>query len=89
VQTFFDTSTRGAVEQMMHELQTAPPQWIVYQRQMKIMQGAEHLYNHSKPIAQQDLDTMILNKIASGQWTLVDKRDYLVGDGWYIIRTRP
>ena len=93
VQTFFDTSTRATIEQMMRELDTAPPQWIVYQRQLNIMKGAERLYNHGKPLAQRDLDTMIANKIASGQWTLVDQSNYLGeennGGGWFIIRTRP
>ena len=89
VQTWFDISTRSTIEHMMRELDTAPPQWIVYQRQLKILKGQEDLYNHGKPLAQRDLDTMIMLKLATGQWTLVDKKDYLKGDGWYIIRTRP
>ena len=97
VQTFFDTATRASVEHMMAELETQPPEWIVYQRQLNIMRGAERLYNHSKPIAQRDLDAMIMDKLTSGQWTLVDKSNYLepinpwesIGTGWYIIRTRP
>lgn len=89
VQTFFDTSTRTVIDRMMEELNTAPPQYIVYQRQMQIMTGAERLYNHGQPIAQRNLDALILAKIATGQWRLIEKRDYLDGDGWYIIRTRP
>ena len=92
VQTFFDTSTRATIEQLMAELNTAPPQWIVYQRQMLILGGAERLYNHGRPLAQRELDTLIRAKLASGQWTLVDKSDYLGGehgDGWFIIRTHP
>lgn len=91
VQTFFDTSTRATIEHLMAELNTAPPQWIVYQRQLNIMNGAERLYNHGRPLAQRDLDKMIADKLASGQWTLVDHSDYLghQGGGWFIIRTRP
>ena len=92
VQTFFDTSTRATIEQLMAELKTAPPEWIVYQRQLLILGGAERLYNHGQPLAQRDLDTLIQAKLASGQWTLVDRSDYLGGengDGWFIIRTRP
>ena len=74
---------------MMRELNTAPPQWIVYQRQTHILDGAERLYNHGQPLAQRDLDTMILQKIAAGEWKLVDKRNYLEGEGWYVIQTRP
>src|SRR5258707_14753256 len=100
VQTFFDTSTRSTITHLIDELDTAPPQWIVYQRQLKIMSGPERLYNHGQRLAQRDMDDMIMRKIATGQWQLVDKSNYLVadmvdennyqdGDGWLIIRTRP
>ncbi len=91
VQTFFDTSTRATIEKLMRELQADPPEWIVYQRQMNIMRGAERLYNHGQPLAQRDLDTLIANKLHSGDWVLVDQSDYLgsvEGSGWFIIHTR-
>jgi hypothetical protein len=88
VQTFFDTSTRASVEELIQELQTRPPQWIVYQRQLKFLALHEDLYNHGQRLAQRDLDELILQKIASGQWQLVENRHYLEGDGWLIVRTR-
>ena len=63
VQTFFDTSTRATIEQLMRELNATPPDWIVYQRQLNIMTGAERLYNHGRPLAQRDLDTLIQRKL--------------------------
>jgi len=89
VQTFFDTSTRPVIEQLIQELNTTPPQWIVYQRQLSMLEGAEALYNHGRPLAQRDLDTLIMHKLQSGQWKLIEKRDYLKGDGWWIIQTHP
>jgi hypothetical protein len=89
VQTYFDTSQRSTILQLMNELDTAPPQWILYQRQLKILEGAEKNYNHGQPLAHRDLDTMIMQKIATGQWRLVDKVNYLEGDGWLLIKTRP
>ena len=88
VQTFFDTSTRATIDQLAGRLATAPPQWIVYQRQLVGLAGSERLYNHGKPWPQRELDEMIMRKIASGDWVLVDKKMYLKGDGWFIIRTR-
>jgi hypothetical protein len=99
VQTFFDTSARSTITHLMDELDTAPPQWIVYQRQLKIMSGQEGVYTDGQSLAQRDMDDMIMRKIATGQWQLVDKSNYLVadminennyqqGDGWLIIRTR-
>jgi hypothetical protein len=89
VQTFFDTSTRPTIVTLIQELQTAPPQWIVYQRQLKILALHERIYNHGQPLAQRDLDELIMQKIATREWQLVDKKNYLEGDGWFVIRTRP
>jgi hypothetical protein len=100
VQTFFDTSARSTIIHLIDELDTAPPQWVVYQRQLKIMSGLEGVYSHGQSFAQRDMDNLIMRKIATGQWQLVGKSDYLVaqmideknyqeGDGWLIIRTRP
>lgn len=95
VQTFFDTSSRATVEQLIQELTQAPPTWIVYQRQLNIMVGSERLYNHNRPLAQRDLDRLIMQKLATGEWTLVDESSYLrpsywtnpKDTDWYIIRT--
>ncbi len=97
VQTFFDTSTRSTIIRLINEIDTAPPQWIVYQRQMKILSGAEFFYNHGRRLAHRDLDEMIMRKIATGKWQVVEKSNYLLvdrknyqdGDGWLLIRTRP
>ena len=97
VQTWFDLSTRSTIDRLMSELDTAPPHWIVYQRQLEILVVHERIFNHGQPLAQRDLDEMIMNKIATGQWQVVDKSDYLFtnkriyqeGDGWLLIRTRP
>jgi len=96
IQTYFDTTQRSVVEQMIRELKQDPPQWIIYQRQMLILAGAEGLYNHGQPLAQRDLDTLIMDKIKSGQWELVKmepdtSRDgwFLPGDGKYVVRTHP
>ena len=89
VQTMFDTSTSASIHHLEDELNRDPPQFIVYQRQLNILGGAERLYNHGQPLPQRDLDTLMMNKIATGKWRLVQKRQYLVGDGWYIMQTHP
>jgi hypothetical protein len=60
------------------------------------MTGQEKVYGHGQRLAQRDLDEMMMKKIATGQWQVVDKSRYLEGslnqyqegDGWLIIRTR-
>jgi hypothetical protein len=89
VQTWFDTFTPESVAILMQQLETAPPQWILYQRQLERLHAHEVEYNHGQPIAHRQLDELIMQKLSSGQWRLVDKQDYLQGDGWYLIQTRP
>jgi hypothetical protein len=99
VQTFFDISTRSTIEKMMAELRTDPPEWIAYQRELYSLRVHEEIFNHGQRLAQHDLDDLIMQRIASGQWQLIDKENYgqwqLVGkndatqtEGWYVIRTR-
>jgi hypothetical protein len=89
VQTFFDTSARSAVATMVDELRTNPPQWIVYHRQLLNLVVHEQAYNHGRPLPQRDLDDLIMQRMATGQWQLVDWKPSPAGEGWYIIRTRP
>jgi hypothetical protein len=89
VQTFFDTSAHSAVETMVDELRANPPQWIVYHRQLANLAVHEQAYNHGHPLAQRDLDDLIMQRMAAGQWQLIDWKPSPAGEGWYIIRTHP
>jgi hypothetical protein len=92
VQTFFDNTTKATIDHLTEELNTAPPDWIVYQRQLQILGNYEHYYNHDRPIGQRALDELIMQKLNSGQWKLVEYSRYLniyPGDGWYVIQTHP
>ena len=89
VQTFYDISARSAVATMVNELRTNPPQWIVYHRQLLNLAVHEQAYNHGQPLPQRDLDDLIMQRMATGQWQLVDWKPSPAGEGWYIIRTRP
>jgi hypothetical protein len=68
---------------------TNPPQWVAYQRQLGSLAVHEQAYNHGQPLPQRDLDDLIMQRIATGQWQLVDWKPSQAGEGWYIIRTRP
>jgi hypothetical protein len=97
VQTFFDTVTPSTIHQLMSELDTTPPKWIVYQRQTRWVHYTEVTFHGGHPIAQHALDDMIQHKILTGQWQVVERNQYLYvdkylydpDDGWYLIRTRP
>ncbi len=89
VQTFFDTAAQSTIEQLIGEIRADPPQWIVYQRQLGNLAVHEQVYNHGQPMAQRELDELIMQRLAAGQWQLVDWKPSQAGEGWYVIRTRP
>ena len=68
VQTFFDTSSKETIDGLMNELQSSPPQWIFYQRQLTTLRVHELAYNRGEPLEQRRLDETIERKLAD--WEL-------------------
>jgi len=92
VQTFFDTSSKETIQGLMQELETSPPQWIFYQRQIATLRLHELVYNHGHPLEQRHLDELIERKLADGSWRAVYTSDYgnsvMWDNQWILIRTR-
>jgi hypothetical protein len=92
VQTFFDTSSPATIDHLMVELNTAPPKWILYQRQLHTLSIHETIYNAGKPLEHRHLDELIMRNIENGKWQVTYASNY--GNGsvfdnhWYLIRTR-
>jgi hypothetical protein len=89
VQTWFDTATPATMQGLIDELETKPPQWILYQRQLKVLAAHELEYHHGQPMIHRKLDDLIVSRVTTGQWKVVDHRNYLKDDDWYLIQTRP
>ncbi len=92
VQTFFDISGKDTIDRLIAELQTAPPKWILYQRQLDNLALHERIYNHGSPLPQRYLDQMIEQKIAAGEWHVVYTSNFDDRPGlhnqWFLIQTR-
>ena len=92
VQTFFDTSSKETIQGLMNELETSPPQWILYQRELQVLTVHELIYNHGKPLEQRYLDELIERKLADGSWQAAYTSSYGtypgLSDEWILIRTR-
>jgi hypothetical protein len=92
VQTFFDTTSKDTIDHLMAELQSSPPKWIVYQRQLDNLSLHEQIYNHGNPLPQRYLDQMIQQKIAGGDWHVVYTSNFddlpQLHNQWFLIRTR-
>jgi hypothetical protein len=93
VQTFYDTSSRQTIQTLIAELRTAPPKWIVYQRQPYNLALHEQIFNHGQPLPHRALDQLIEAKIASGEWQTLYTSSYgsngPFADQWLLLRTRP
>ncbi len=88
VQTWYDTVSRSTMETLIAELKSDPPQWIVYQWAPETLQMHEILYNHEKPLPHRDLNRLIRERVAAGQWTIAYQRRFQRTD-WMVIRTAP
>lgn len=89
VQTWFDTATPDTMQTLMNELDHTPPRFILYERQLLVLHNHEKDYNGGRPVIHRKLDEQIMGKLESGEWKLLDRRNYLVGDGWFLIQTHP
>ena len=91
VQTFFDTTSAAAIDELMEQLENSPPGWIFYQRQLNSLALNEQVYNHGHPLEQRRLDDMIQRKIASKSWHVVNASDFgntaKWDNHWFLIRT--
>jgi hypothetical protein len=93
VQTFFDTSSKETIRDLMGRLDSAPPTWILYQRQLSNLSLHERVFNGGQPLQQRYLDQMIEKKIDDGTWQIIYASSY--GDSsvwdnrWLLILTVP
>jgi len=87
VQTFFDTSGKEVIDDMMAKLQHSPPKWILYERQLRNLELHEKTFNEGRRLPHRDLDEMIVGNIVSGRWQLVMRGTYGAGNDWLLVRT--
>lgn len=93
VQTFYDTSTKATIEQLMGELRSGSPEWIVYQQQPENLKVHEIIYNQNYPLPHRALDQFIMQKITDGSWSVVYRGRYGSSEEWsnewFLIHTKP
>ncbi len=86
VQTWYDTTSQQTINTLIGELQSAPPQWIVYQRDLDTMQGHELFFTGGRPLPHRALDWLIMDRIIEGKWVVVRREVFQEAD-WILIRT--
>jgi len=88
VQTFFDTSSKQVIDDLMTKLQHSPPRWILYERQLQNLALHEKTFNNGRRLPHRDLDELIVGNIVSGRWQLVRRGIYGAGNDWLLVRTQ-
>ncbi|MEO6359640.1 MAG: hypothetical protein ABIO43_03575 [Sphingomicrobium sp.] len=88
VQTFFDTSTRSQIDRIKDGLLQDPPDFILYQRQLAVMQMHERIYNHGRPLPHRKLDQLIMEKVRSGEWKIIQVSTAFSPSQWFLIKTK-
>jgi len=89
VQTWYDTSSPNTIRGLIRSLQSRPPEWILYQRQPRILRVHEVFYNHGERLVHRDLDDVIMVELERGAWSVRTSWREVQGDDWVLIRTAP
>jgi hypothetical protein len=87
VQTWFDTSSQSEINSLVRQMENKPPEWILYERQLKYLRFHEIFYFHGNKIAHRALDDLIMNNIRGGQWKVAIVDVPRPGDVWMLIHT--
>ncbi len=88
VQTWYDTSSRDTIDLVVHELSTAPPTWVMYQRSVETLYAHELVYTGGQSLPHRALDQLVMSRVAAGQWTVKQQRCF-GGADWLLLRTTP
>ena len=88
VQLWYDTVTPGTVAKVMQQLDSDPPEWILYQRSPATIKAHEDEYNHGRPIPHRYLDLEIVHFVVDGRWSISEQSRFKQGEAWYLFRTR-
>jgi hypothetical protein len=87
VQTWYDTTGATTIDQLMSDLKQ-PPEWIVYERGLGMMEANEKVFRHGLPLPHRALDRMILDNLHLNKWALPWQQCF-GGSDWLVIHTRP
>ena len=88
IQTFFDTSSANQVLQLIQDINSNPPAYIFYQRQLENIAVHERLFNGGKPLPHRELDELIMNNIESKKWRIIYVSELYPPSVWFLIKTK-
>lgn len=71
ISTFYDTSNKAWIAELVKKLNANPPEYIVYTRQLGNLKSHSKLYGKGRPLEQEKFDQIIFDRIAEGKWKII------------------
>lgn len=87
VQTFFDTSSREVIDELIEAINSSPPDYIFYQRQVANLSAHEAIFNSGKELPHRNLDRLIMKNITLKKWKVVYSSGLYPPSEWLLIKT--
>jgi hypothetical protein len=88
IQTFFDTSSKSDINDLIMNLEKTPPSYIFYQRQLLNLSMHEKVFNKGMPLPHRQLDNFLMEKISRNEWLIVYKSQLYSPSEWMLISTK-
>jgi hypothetical protein len=96
VQTWYDTTNPATIQRLTSDLNTSPPEWILYQREPEILRLHEMVFHGGQPTAYRQIGDLLDEKLASGAWKTEYRSDFGssgawnegIAQEWLLIKTR-
>jgi hypothetical protein len=88
IQTFFDTSSKSDINDLVINLKKTPPSYIFYQRQLFYLGKHEEIFNKGLPLPHRKLDNFLMEKITRNEWFVVYKSQLYPPSEWMLISTQ-
>ena len=88
IQTFFDTSSKSDINDLLINLEKKPPSYIFYQRQLLNLRIHEKVFNNGKQLPHRQLDNFLMEKVSQKEWLVVYKSQLYPPSEWMLISTK-
>jgi len=88
VETFYDISSKSTIDNIIHELGVAPPDWVLVERQPAFLRSNEMFYYHGGRAPQRDLYEFIADRVGRGAWKVALEERIGPDEDLVLIRTQ-
>jgi len=88
VEIFYDISSKPTIDNIIHQLGVAPPDWVLVERQPAFLRSNEMFYYHGGRAPQRDLYEFIADRVGRGAWKVALEERIGPDEDLVLIRTQ-